>query len=469
MSDAKAKVSLQTQAFLDGIPRRALDKPVALIRANSDSILQSYSPRESFAILYCDMVGRLATASMRRPQVVRKVRDIWLSLRQISQWHTVADARSRLEDDYFPNALEETPNFLNLLEQIDAQLGTKYAVRGWSEYQRIALFLFDENEKALSGKERKVISLIEEKLASMSAAGSKRDQGRVPKSKQVKDKPTYLKQLNALVGLAQLKLEIVELVNFLEIQHERKLAGHKAVNPTYNLIFSGNPGTGKTTVARLLAGIYSSLGFLSRGQLIEADRSTLVGGYLGQTAIKVRETVESAIGGVLFIDEAYSLVADTQDSYGQEAVNTLLKLMEDNREDLVVIAAGYTDGIIKFVNSNPGLKSRFTKHFHFSDYDSTQLRDIFCKLCRENGFTLEKDAHLAVEELMSGIYSERSAGFGNARDVRTLFERTIQNQANRLVKTKNRSKDDLNTLVVADIPRAYHPEVGKHDFVLTTM
>ena len=261
-----------------------------------------------------------------------------------------------------------------------------------------------------------------------------------------------MEELNSLVGLKSVKQDLTNLINLLKIRKLREERGMKQPETTLHLVFSGNPGTGKTTVARLLAKIYRVLGVVSQGQLIEVDRSNLVAGYIGQTATQTAEIVESALGGVLFIDEAYTLTkgGDEKD-FGQEAVDTILKMMEDHRDDLIVIVAGYTDKMEEFVNSNPGLKSRFNKYIFFSDYTGKELTKIYQNMANKQEYVTDKDAAAFVEEFLTKKAKAHEPNFANAREARNYLERCIQRQATRIVSIENISDDDLKTLTIDDV------------------
>ncbi len=262
-----------------------------------------------------------------------------------------------------------------------------------------------------------------------------------------------MNELNELIGLRDIKKAIEELTNFLKIQKIREEKGLKAKQNALHSVFMGPPGTGKTTIARLIGRIYKHLGYLKKGHLVETDRAGLVAGYIGQTAIKVEEVVNSAIDGVLFIDEAYSLSGnDNQKDFGNEAIETLLKRMEDHRKNLVVIVAGYPDEMQEFIQSNPGLQSRFNRYYKFDHYKGIELLDIFKLFARKADFILTEDAEEKLLDIFDRLYEKRHKGFGNARVVRNLFEKIIEKQANRIVKIPKLNKEILMSLTEEDIP-----------------
>ncbi len=283
----------------------------------------------------------------------------------------------------------------------------------------------------------------------MNIASEPIDDGPIQIGAEGKD-PESIKELDELVGLENVKTEIRSIVNFAKIQAIRKRRGLKAFPISYHLVFIGNPGTGKTTVARIVAKVYKELGLLSKGHLVEVDRSGLVAGYVGQTAIKTQGVITKAMGGILFIDEAYML-SNERDVFGQEAIDTLLKAMEDHRDDLIVIVAGYESLMKKFIESNPGLKSRFNRFIHFDDYTPSELYQIFTGLCEKNQYTLSEEASEIVKEFFCRVYEARTESFGNGRAVRNCFEKMITNQANRMARYDEASIEQIQTIEAEDL------------------
>lgn len=258
-------------------------------------------------------------------------------------------------------------------------------------------------------------------------------------------------QLEALVGLEDVKKDVKNLINLVKVRRLRAENGLPVPPMSLHMVFMGNPGTGKTTVARLIAGLYAAIGVLSRGQLVEVDRSGLVAGYVGQTALKTQDVIKSALGGVLFIDEAYSLSSGGDNDFGREAIETILKAMEDHRDDLIVVVAGYNGPMEQFLSSNPGLESRFNKYFYFPDYTGEQLMEIFRGQCRKNSYTLTNEAETAAIALFTELYETRGANFGNGRDVRNCFEDMIVRQSNRVAQLDSPTRDDLMAILPEDL------------------
>lgn len=292
------------------------------------------------------------------------------------------------------------------------------------------------------------------RLQEQTAGGEKSKAGDAEKNDTEEKKPDFdelMAQLDSLVGLDDVKKDIKNLMNLVKVRRLRKENGLPIPPMSLHMVFMGNPGTGKTTVARIISGLYAAIGVLEKGQLIEVDRSGLVAGYVGQTALKTQEVIKSALGGVLFIDEAYSLASGGENDFGREAIETILKAMEDHRDELIVVVAGYDGPMEKFINSNPGLQSRFNKYFYFPDYNGEQLLYIFKGQCKKNGYALTEEAEAEAKAMFEELYENRGENFGNGRDVRNVFEETVVRQSNRVAALDAPTKDDLMQFLPEDL------------------
>ncbi len=285
-----------------------------------------------------------------------------------------------------------------------------------------------------------------EKAAPQTQAAKPEEKEEIPPKEKIED---LLAELDSYVGMDAIKTEVRSLINMVQVYKLRREHDLPTTDMSLHMVFSGNPGTGKTTVARIMSRIYHSLDILSKGQLVEVDRSGLVAGYVGQTALKTQKVIEKAMGGVLFIDEAYALNGKSENDFGQEAIDTILKAMEDHRDDLVVIVAGYTELMDRFIHSNPGLESRFNRFLMFEDYTPEQMVAIFKMQCKKGCYVLAQ----GTEELVRDFIAEESAddSFGNARGVRNLFEHILVAQNNRLAKMENVTRDDLMQILPDDV------------------
>lgn len=305
-----------------------------------------------------------------------------------------------------------------------------------SEVEYLASLMKDIDDRQSSGKD-----------GAATKKGSK-----TTAEKGVSKNGNPVKDLESLIGLETVKGEVNKLANFIKIQQVRESKGLKVSPISYHCVFTGNPGTGKTTVARIIADIYRELGILSKGHLVETDRSGLVAEYVGQTAVKTNKIIDSALDGVLFIDEANSLVQGSGNDFGTEAISTLLKRMEDDRARLVVILAGYGSEMKDFIDSNPGLQSRFNRYIHFDDYSADELLAIFKSNVKSHDYTLSDDALDKLTAVIRKAVANKDKNFGNARFVRNLFEKTLENQATRLAAETELTKELLQEITGADIP-----------------
>ena len=375
--------------------------------------------------------------------------------------------------------LFKAPPFFEKLRQHDRRKGTSLA-RGFIDQLTLILLLFAAVDDVVSDSEAAFVNTCADELSALcekdglgsARPGVKADdfitrrpapvQPEKPaeKAEEKEEEPApepekledLLAELDELCGLEQVKKDVKSLINLVKVRRLREQADLPVPPLSLHLVFMGNPGTGKTTVARLLARLYHSIGVLSKGQLVEVDRSGLVAGFVGQTALKTQEVVQKAIGGVLFIDEAYALVnQENGNDFGHEAIEVILKNMEDHRDDLVVIVAGYTDLMEKFIHSNPGLESRFNKYFQFEDYTAPELLSIFQSMAKKNGYALSEDAEGWLKEDLQDLYDNRDENFGNARDVRNRFEKAVAKQADRLAAMENPTVEQLMELTVEDL------------------
>ncbi|MBO7496501.1 MAG: AAA family ATPase [Salinivirgaceae bacterium] len=356
-----------------------------------------------------------------------------------------AKCKNSVEDflNSLNNSLKEqnVPFCISLcLKEYDAQLHDKYIVLMYRYASLIAKADGTISETEINWLNK----IMDMKIGEDSKRRRQQSQKTTPKSSA--------KELESLIGLTSVKAEVTSLANYIKIQKMRQEKGLKTPPVSYHCVFTGNPGTGKTTVARIVAQIYQELGILKKGHLVETDRSGLVAEYVGQTAVKTNKIIDSALDGVLFIDEAYSLVDGGQSDYGKEAISTLLKRMEDDRNRLVVILAGYTNDMKRFIDSNPGLQSRFNRYIEFPDYTADELLQIFEFNLKNNEYCISDEARSALTGYLQKCVDEKDERFGNGRFVRNLFEKTIERQANRLSQAPNLTAEMLTTIEVEDLP-----------------
>ncbi len=357
------------------------------------------------------------------------------------------------------SARPAVPAFFRSLEDYDRRHGTGLAQRFVDQLTLVLLLFAGADQVITDGEAGRVNQLTAalmgreepEDVKAEAKAEAKAEQGE--KQAEQQPQPTLeelLAQLDELCGLEKVKQDVKSLINLVKVRELRSKAGLPVPPMSLHMVFLGNPGTGKTTVARLLAQIYRAIGVLPKGQLVEVDRSGLVAGYVGQTALKTQEAVQRALGGVLFVDEAYALVKDGSD-FGQEAIEVLLKNMEDHRDELIVIAAGYTGPMERFIHANPGLESRFNKYLFFDDYNGEELFHIFQSMCGKNGYTLSPEGEQQIRRELEELYENRDENFGNARDVRNRFERAVARQADRVAGLEQPTREQLMEILPEDL------------------
>lgn len=333
----------------------------------------------------------------------------------------------------------------NAIANIDKELS--FEEKEWlKELQSFDTALCSHSSSIIFGTRNPIIQETKKTIQTPKSSSTDKDP-----SSEKKPNKLPMEELSSLIGLKSVKEEIESLYNYIKIQKIRIEKGIKSPPLSYHCVFTGNPGTGKTTVARIVAQIYKELGILKKGHLVETDRSGLVAEYVGQTAIKTNSIIDKAIDGVLFIDEAYSLSEGGQGDFGKEAISTLIKRMEDDRERLVVILAGYSSNMDDFINTNPGLQSRFSRYIDFPDYSEEELLQIFLQNAKKGDYVLDENALTLLRGVLHDAIVHKDKNFGNARYVRNLFEKCIQNQANRLSEEKIVDKEKLCLLTAKDI------------------
>ena len=372
------------------------------------------------------------------------------------------------DDDGYTASIRD--NYEKMLDIYKNQTDAQISAKGIDEFSLVLIIVFSRQEERYLKKARKALYQLASTIVNVTGKSDrakaflnemiereKDDEDEPDEQDKTNDKeveyepPATMTDLQQLIGLAQVKKEVMAMKNFIEVNRRREQEGMKTPPVSYHCVFTGNPGTGKTTVARIVAGIYKELGILTKGHLVETDRSGLVAEYVGQTAVKTNKVIDTALDGVLFIDEAYSLVGAGNEDFGKEAIATLVKRMEDNRDRLVVILAGYEDEMQQFIDSNPGLRSRFNRYIHFEDYSAEELKQIFLGMLLKYDFVLQAEGEQVLTQHLKQCVDHKGKDFGNARYVRNLFERTIKAQAVRLAAQPEADKSQLALITAEDI------------------
>lgn len=419
--------------FVGGIPESEYSHPVLNFVAalfTSDSILSDWEAK-----FWNDMLCRPAPIS-----------------------HAMDEIRAHAKE--WEKNKDQVPDFLTKVHQYDLKRSTTHAFQLIQVLSLLAAAAQAADDH-LSSREAAFTSnylarlyrAIEPKHSCLVEGQSGKPATEFVPEQKPENLASLLAELNSLVGLAPVKVEVLALVNYVRVRQLRLQRGLNVGPLSLHMVFTGNPGTGKTTVARLISRIFHTIGLLRKGHLVEVDRSGLISGFVGQTALKVKEVTEKALGGTLFIDEAYMLAPENKrEDYGEEAIGMLVKLMEDHRDDLVIVAAGYTKPMENFLSSNPGLRSRFNKFIEFPDYNAEELYEIFCALCQANHYTFEKPFAKAVIARIDQLLEEADETFGNARAIRNLYEKILFCHANRVAHLPSPNDEQLTTFTIEDLP-----------------